>query len=424
MMKPLPPSASHLGINAFGFACSVLALLCVQWFGWQLDMLELSMLAMAAAILPIMVLELLLLQVMQRPSAGLSATPLRETDPERVAVKLVGLIGTLWLLAFLYWVLPEYHKEQYQRFWLFLSVTLPFLVGLAIPYFWWMDSRMHTPEDAYHEAGLVVLLQLEGRDWPLIGRHFRDWLVKAFFLPLMFSYVGGNAQTIAQTDISSITNFRDFFHYANNFIFYADLIFAAVGYCMTFRFLDSHIRSSEPTVLGWLVAVVCYAPFWQMLFYAQYFDYDDGFGWMDWLSNSPPLFFLWGMAILALEAIYGSATVCLGYRFSNLTYRGLVANGAYRFTKHPAYVAKNLSWWLISIPFISHTGFDEALRHCVLLFGVNLIYYARAKTEENHLSRYPEYVEYALAMNERSLFAPLARHLPFLQYKAPEEKHA
>ena len=124
---------------------------------------------------------------------------------------------------------------------------------------------------------------------------------------------------------------------------------------------------------------------------------------------------------MCLEAIYATATVCLGYRFSNLTYRGLVANGPYRFTKHPAYVAKNFSWWLISIPFISNDGFGEALRHSVLLMGVNLIYYLRARTEENHLSHYPEYVQYALYMNENGIFAPLTKWFPFLKYQAPEQ---
>ena len=73
------------------------------------------------------------------------------------------------------------------------------------------------------------------------------------------------------------------------------------------------------------------------------------------------------------------------------------------------------------MPFLAFNNNPSlAIRGTLLLFCVNLIYYARAKTEENHLSHYPEYVEYALEMNEKSIFAPLTKILPFLKYKAPK----
>lgn len=422
--KELPPSASSLFTNALGFFCCVAALFAVRFYAPQTDILTLTLIAMVAAILPIMIIELLVHKVYLRPSAGLK-TEAGEAHLERVAVKVVGLLGTLGFLAFLYWVIPEYEKNNYDRYFIFLQYSVPWLALFSIPYFWWMDGRMKQPEDAYYQMGLVVMLQWNDVDIYLIGRHIRNWLVKAFFLPLMFTYTGGNAQMIVRHEFVDSDDFREtfrqFFHYANNFIFFADLIFACVGYVMTFRFLDSHIRSSEPTFRGWFVAVVCYEPLWQVLFYGRYFAYNDNMDWGNWLWNTPSLYVFWGMLILTLEAIYASATISLGYRFSNLTYRGLVANGAYRFTKHPAYVAKNLSWWLISIPFIAG-GIGDAITNCTLLLGVNLIYYIRAKTEENHLSRYPEYVEYALMMNERSMFAPITKFLPFLKYQAPTEK--
>ena len=68
----------------------------------------------------------------------------------------------------------------------------------------------------------------------------------------------------------------------------------------------------------------------------------------------------------------------------------------------------------------TNEGWTVAATHCILLLGVNFIYYQRAVTEENHLSNYPEYVEYALAMNQRSIFRPLVKYLPFLEYKVPE----
>jgi hypothetical protein len=60
-----------------------------------------------------------------------------------------------------------------------------------------------------------------------------------------------------------------------------------------------------------------------------------------------------------------------------------------------------------------------ALRNCCLLGLVNLVYYVRARTEEQHLSRDPTYVAYALWINEHGLLRGLSRLLPFARYRVP-----
>ena len=57
-----------------------------------------------------------------------------------------------------------------------------------------------------------------------------------------------------------------------------------------------------------------------------------------------------GGALLFLTAIYAWATVAFGMRFSNLTYRGILTHGPYRWTRHPAYLSKNLFWWCRRCP--------------------------------------------------------------------------
>jgi protein-S-isoprenylcysteine O-methyltransferase Ste14 len=190
---------------------------------------------------------------------------------------------------------------------------------------------------------------------------------------------------------------------------------------MSLRIADTHFRSAEPTMLGWAVALVCYEPFWSLIG-KMYLSYGTGFQWGAWLWNMPVLYGIWGSAILVLTAIYVWATVIFGARFSNLTHRGIITNGPYRWTKHPAYVTKNLSWWMLSIPFMAQGTVDETLRHCLLLVGLNLVYLMRAKTEERHLSRDPDYVAYALWMDEHSLFR-FVRHVPLLRhlgYRVPK----
>jgi hypothetical protein len=169
-------------------------------------------------------------------------------------------------------------------------------------------------------------------------------------------------------------------------------------------------------VFGWVVALVCYEPFYSVVG-RQYFHYDQGYGFGAWLEPYPYLRWCWAGFILFLYAIYMLATVGFGVRFSNLTHRGILTDGMYRFTMHPAYVSKNLAWWFEVIPFVPHLGPWEAIRHCVALFGQNFVYFLRAKTEEWHLSRDPAYVEYGLWMNEHGVLAFIGRWFPILKYK-------
>ncbi len=255
----------------------------------------------------------------------------------------------------------------------------------------------------------------------MLANHFRTWLVKAFFLPLMLVWMHGEARNLIRFDFASVdwSNLRlyDFFY---EIIFGIDLILATAGYALSFRVIDTHVRSAEPTMVGWVVALFCYQPCYSLM-ESSFVRYSGDYPFAAWLAPWPAQRWVWAGTIITLITIYTLGTVTFGVRFSNLTHRGILTNGPYRFTKHPAYVAKNLSWWLISIPFIPHTGVLDAVRHSMLLGCVNTIYFLRARTEEKHLSRDPTYVAYALWMNEHGALRFLARLIPALAYKAPPE---
>ena len=57
-----------------------------------------------------------------------------------------------------------------------------------------------------------------------------------------------------------------------------------------------------------------------------------------------------------------------------------------------------------------------------MFIGICFLYYLRARTEENHLSKYPEYVEYANWMNEHGIFRKVAKFLPFLIFSEEKAK--
>ena len=98
-------------------------------------------------------------------------------------------------------------------------------------------------------------------------------------------------------------------------------------------------------------------------------------------------------------------------RFSNLTHRGIITNGPYRWTKHPAYFSKNIAWWLTAIPFISPGGSLDALQKSIILLMLNGVYFLRAKTEEAHLSSDPGYAKYDHWMSKNGLIAKVRERL-------------
>jgi isoprenylcysteine carboxyl methyltransferase (ICMT) family protein YpbQ len=405
-------------VNLAGFVSFLIAVMLLR--DWQqLDAVSAALIALGALALPIILLELLGRHVHRRPSAGLAA-PTAVVNWRRVGIKLLGYYLTLAIIASAYWLFPVYRTDFYQPFWALLEIVLPLLVLVAIPYFAWLDRRMQRPQDGYWQMGMLVLGRWSTVHWTSLRQYALSWLVKGFFLPLMFGFFQAGVAFFREVDFYRLAGDAA---YSYNFfweLFYTiDLVFVVVGYALTLRLLDAHIRTTEPTLSGWLVALVSYEPFWTLI-YASYLAYNvDRLSWGNWLADSSVLYVAWGASILLLTALYAFCSVAFGLRFSNLTHRGIITNGPYRYSKHPAYVTKNISWWLIAIPFIINSTPFDALRDCLLLLGVNLIYFARARTEERHLSWDPVYVEYALAMNRRSVFRGFVRWLPYLRYRPP-----
>jgi protein-S-isoprenylcysteine O-methyltransferase Ste14 len=412
-----PPSATHFGLNLVALCASLTSL----YFLRQRDLgLENDMLVMlGGCAIPVILLDLLVLKVHRRPSTGLDWDRTFEPSPARVATKMLGLVLSIAPIALAYWQFPEYQGSFYdplynllRRFWLSL-------VAGSLAYVWFVDGYLVNPQDTYWQLGRCALGHFEDAKGSEIANHYRGWLVKAFFLPLMLVWLHGEARTLVHFDFSNVSfeNLR-LYDFLYSLIFGLDLLFATAGYMMSFKVIDAHIRTAEPTMYGWAVALFCYQPFYS-LFERQYVHYDSGIGFGTWLAPNVWLRWVWAAAIIFLIGIYVLATIAFGVRFSNLTHRGILTNGPYRWTKHPAYVSKNLSWWLASVPFLPNKGWISMIHSCLGIMCVNSMYFFRARTEERHLSRDPVYVEYALWMNDHSYLRWLCKIFPGLKYKPP-----
>lgn len=167
---------------------------------------------------------------------------------------------------------------------------------------------------------------------------------------------------------------------AYDMVFFVDCGFALIGYATESRWMGNKTRSVEPTAFGWLVCLCCYPPYNNVL--GTYLPLENG---AQHFGETTLLVFK-AFTVL-LFSIYASATVAFGFKFSNLTNRGIVTRGPYRLVRHPAYLCKCSAWWLEHLPTITIT--KAFFLSC--LCGV---YALRAWTEERHLSRDPDYRAY------------------------------
>ncbi|TVZ38362.1 isoprenylcysteine carboxyl methyltransferase (ICMT) family protein [Alteromonadaceae bacterium 2753L.S.0a.02] len=237
----------------------------------------------------------------------------------------------------------------------------------------------------------------------------RALIVKVFFTPLMtvffigqFPHLVSNVGYLLDTLPNNIANGsythrvfnNDFFNISIAFIFSIDVALAWCGYVVSSRWVDNQTASAEPTMLGWVVCIICYPPFQQALgwYYSapgerEVLRFDN-----QWLIS------MFTGAMVCSYIVYMSATLWFGVRFSNLTNRGIIRKGPFAIIRHPAYASKNFAWWCVMFPAIlynaTHTGGLLAAMQTLGLCMMTFVYFMRALTEERHLRRDPLYLDY------------------------------
>lgn len=368
-----------------------------------------------AAALPMVVVSLVKDRVHRRPSTGIDWDKPRPVSAiiDISITKLAGLwatwavIGGLYCIARWYWDGPYLLAMEVLG-----TVAIPLFVA-SIPYVIWLDRVLINPRDpAWHFGALLI--GREPFDPAQVWCHVRAWAVKGFFTAFMISIVpGGFAIIVANDWAPMVTDPVRLAGLLVTAMFVLDAQIGTVGYIMTMKPLDAQIRSANPFLAGWLAALVCYPPFQLMQGSGPLFYQTNTRNWEFWFAGHDLVLWIWAAILVVLAAIYAWATVAFGLRFSNLTYRGVLTNGPYRFTKHPAYLAKNAFWWLETLPFlvVSHS-LTDVVRNTFFLACVSAIYFWRAKTEEAHLTAEdPKYRAYAEWMAQHGMITRLLHRI-------------
>lgn len=361
--------------------------------------------------LPMVLWSVFVDKVHRRPSTGIDwDAPRKLSSVIDISItKLAGLWATWALIAALYCLGRWYWDGPYLLSMQVLSAAAVPLFVLSIPYVLWLDRVLIDPRDGCWHFG-AMLIGREPFEAEQVKHHLRAWAVKGFFTAFMIMIVPGGFQNLVAPDWSAF--FLSPVGIATLLItlmFVIDEQIGSVGYILTMKPLDAQIRSANPYLAGWLAALLCYPPFQLMggpdrpLFYLAGTRGDDN--WFYALGGFPPLLWVWAALLVFLTGVYAWATVAFGIRFSNLTYRGVLTNGPYAFTRHPAYLSKNLFWWCAAMPFVVDSGsLTDSIRNSFFLGCVSAIYFWRAKTEEKHLlGEDPKYREYYEWMNRNGL---------------------
>ncbi|MBV9841527.1 MAG: protein-S-isoprenylcysteine methyltransferase [Sphingomonadaceae bacterium] len=409
--EPRPRSAVSSGVGYAGLAG--LALWAYAGLRWHMDGPVAGLVACVACAIPMVAWSLAVDKVHRRASTGIDwqrpPLPWRETLDISLA-KLAGLWATWGIIAFVYAIGRWYWSGQYMFAMQFFAMLLPMIVIGSVPYMLWIDRRLEEPRDGCYAFGQYLLGQ-GASDRAAIAAHLRSWAVKGFFTAFMISIVPGNWREFVDAPLGALLG--DPARLAQWLIatmFMVDVAFATVGYLLTFRPLDSHIRSANPYAAGWAAALMCYPPFIMMNAGGPLDYHQNTQEWTGWFAGHPTILAAIGAVLVILTGIYAWATVSFGLRFSNLTHRGILTHGPYAWSKHPAYLSKNIFWWIGTMPFLATTGaLTDAVRNTVTLGMVSGVYYWRARTEERHLASDPDYVAYA---------AWMARHGPVPRFFA------
>lgn len=235
-------------------------------------------------------------------------------------------------------------------------------------------------------------------------------LLKAFFAPLMLhsfmsffvsAWANGMSLAASAGDLGVLGLFDRYGYWlAMQVILFVDVGIFTVGYLVESKRLGNEIRSVDPTLVGWLAALMCYPPFNMItakLLGSPVSDFPH--------FEDPTVHVALNLVLLSLMVVYASASVALGLKASNLTHRGIVARGPYALVRHPAYVTKNLAWWIGATPLVAvefQRSAFAGLTAAVSMLAWSSLYVLRALTEEDHLRKVDgDYGEYAKRVRYR-----------------------
>lgn len=408
-------------------------------FGWQVTTQRLDTILAALVICTSVMVGIEAVRLWRRDRAGYFQLhpQLKAGNHLKFVAESIGnyllYLGLLYLVISFFHTAGEYgynRNAAYYRGWFrFLDLLWQAYLWAGLPYVLITRAFKHDPQADRRDLGyffgkilqyFLALTPIFKHQKPIFEdedkKIARGIVVKLFFTPLMtvffvdqFPHLVSNVGYLFDGLITAIQNNqynharfnRDFFNISIALIFSIDVALAWCGYVVSSRWVDNQTASAEPTMLGWVVCLICYPPFQMVLgiYYAAPGEREVLQFSNQWLIS------MFTAMMVASYIVYMASTLWFGVRFSNLTNRGIIRKGPFAFIRHPAYASKNFAWWCVMFPAIiwnaTHTGVAIAVMQTLGLILMTWVYYMRAITEERHLSADPAYLDYCQQVKYR-----------------------
>lgn len=284
------------------------------------------------------------------------------------------------------WVLSKFNSDVYGIFLIDATVFSPIVI--LILFFW-----------NFYFIGSESNLKRGKIDFFLIS------VLKVIYIPFLYGACFIVLSQIFNLDINNFSfyNLVDiFFKFGIAF----DVCIGLYGYIFISKIFENEIITPNRSLKAWFFCLLCYPPLNIIL--NNYLYQRDDYIWSNLAKDNIFLYIVCGVVVTLSWVIYWLSTYHFGLKFSNLTWRGLINSGPYRFLKHPAYFSKNIYWWVYTVPFMT-SSIKNLILNVVTLSIVSFIYFMRARTEEKHLLNYVEYQEYNIWIKNNGLWSKLKK---------------
>ena len=381
---------------------------------------ELCILLTVSALLPVCLAEYL------RQRRHFPMRPVRPFSEvlRDACLKFIGTAVGVAAILFLWWLLPIYDKPHYRPLFQIMHLTMLWVLALSFVAILYTEWRLGAVKDQTWQLTLLALGRWHEIDLPLLKTALIGLLVRAIFLPLNLCGLVEMMEPLRSGSWDFAGMPWPQMHAQLVSMNWMLLIVAIIpGYLFSMRLLGTGIRRADASWFGWAVTLACYPPLLDGVFrlWLNYSPLADPLPyhkpWVTLTSDFMPLFILCSCIILLLEAVHWWGEAMMGLRASNLTHRGVITNGPFRYTRHPIYVSKCLGWLVIAMPFAMGGTLLECVRLTLLWGCVCLLYYGRAWVEERLFSTDPDYIAYARWIDRHGVLAWAGKYCPPLTFE-------
>lgn len=296
-----------------------------------------------------------------------------------------GFIKSLIIFAscILYsWVLSKVNSDVYGIFLLDATIFSPIII--LILFFWnfYFNGKESDLKRSKFDFFLIILL-------------------KVIYIPFLYGACFIVLSEIFNLDFDSFS-FYNLVDILFKFGIAFDLCIGLYGYIFISKIFENEIITPSRSLKAWFFCLLCYPPLNIIL--NNYLYQRDNYIWSNLAQDNIYLYITCGVVITLSWTVYWLSTYYFGLKFSNLTWRGLINSGPYRYLKHPAYFSKNIYWWVYTVPFMT-SSIKNFILNVVTLSIVSFIYFMRARTEEKHLLNYVEYQQYNSWIKKNGLWS-------------------